>query len=447
MIDPNREMNYQTLSVGQYWNFIQSHVALFLRGVTGKMIITVLDQTLASATNFLTGVIIGRACTKEEFGLYTLGFSIVILAIAIQNSLISMPYTVYSSRLRRDSSFDGYNGGILIQQLVLSVLIVACLISIGIILSLSKIEARGLNSVIWALAATISMILFRQFVRRMFFARLQMKTALLLDLCVGVLQIAGLLFLAHLHILSASTAYLMTGIACASVGIIWFVSSRKMFTFLLAQMVSSFRLHWSFGKWLLASSLAMMTATQSYLWLLSYFHGTGSTGTFGACIGVVYLINPMIIGTGNFIDPKAAHAYAQGGINEMHRILIKATVLFGIAVAVSSLILILFGGWGVAVLYGDKYTGNGLIVAVLALSNLSFALSIPANSALMAIEHTHIFLKSSLISLFITIFIGSWLVAYYGLIGAAVGLFLTRSSSSIFRWVALTRASRVRFNI
>src|SRR5690348_9631784 len=40
-------------------------------------IISLADQAVASATNFATGIIIARACSKEELGLYMLGFSLI----------------------------------------------------------------------------------------------------------------------------------------------------------------------------------------------------------------------------------------------------------------------------------------------------------------------------------------------------------------------------------
>ena len=58
------------------------------------------DQGVASATNFLTGVIIARACTKEELGLYMLGFSLISLMTDLQTSLITTPYMVYAPRLK-----------------------------------------------------------------------------------------------------------------------------------------------------------------------------------------------------------------------------------------------------------------------------------------------------------------------------------------------------------
>ena len=58
------------------------------------------DQGVSSATNFLTGVIIARACSKEELGLYMLGFSLVLFVTDLQTSLISTPYMVYAPRLK-----------------------------------------------------------------------------------------------------------------------------------------------------------------------------------------------------------------------------------------------------------------------------------------------------------------------------------------------------------
>ena len=46
----------------------------------GKGAATVADQAVASATNFVTSVIIGRACSKDELGFYMLGFTIMLFA-------------------------------------------------------------------------------------------------------------------------------------------------------------------------------------------------------------------------------------------------------------------------------------------------------------------------------------------------------------------------------
>ena len=79
-------------------------------------IISLADQAVASATNFATGIIIARACSKEELGLYMLGFSLIFLMTDFQTSLITTPYMVYAPRLK-GRAHALYTGSTLIHQL------------------------------------------------------------------------------------------------------------------------------------------------------------------------------------------------------------------------------------------------------------------------------------------------------------------------------------------
>ena len=74
------------------------------------------DQAVASITNFVTGVIIARATSKEEFGLYMLGFTLIMLMTDLQTSLIATPYMVYAPRLKGTEQAL-YAGSTLIHQL------------------------------------------------------------------------------------------------------------------------------------------------------------------------------------------------------------------------------------------------------------------------------------------------------------------------------------------
>ena len=49
----------------------------------GRGLLLVADQGVASATNFLTTIMIGRACLPEELGLYSLAFSLSIVLMTV----------------------------------------------------------------------------------------------------------------------------------------------------------------------------------------------------------------------------------------------------------------------------------------------------------------------------------------------------------------------------
>jgi hypothetical protein len=61
---------------------------------------SLVDQAVASGANFAAGVIIGRVCSKDDFGLYMLGLSVALLLTSVQDIFIATPYVVFSPRLR-----------------------------------------------------------------------------------------------------------------------------------------------------------------------------------------------------------------------------------------------------------------------------------------------------------------------------------------------------------
>jgi hypothetical protein len=90
-----------------------------------KGALTFANQGVVSATSFLTSVAIGRYCSKDQFGLYMLGSSIMLFVADIQISLISTPYMIYSPRLKGDS-LRLYNGSSILHQITFSVLLIVC---------------------------------------------------------------------------------------------------------------------------------------------------------------------------------------------------------------------------------------------------------------------------------------------------------------------------------
>src|ERR1035437_910711 len=156
--------------------------------------ISLADQAIVSATNFLTGVIIARACSKEELGLYSLGFSVVLMMADLQSSLIMTPYMVYAPRLK-GRAHALYTGSTLIHQSAFCLLTMLALVC-GAFAVMIGVGPRGLGPVLWALVPVIGLIMLREFARRVCFARLKLKTAFLFDTSIAAGQISGLLVLA-----------------------------------------------------------------------------------------------------------------------------------------------------------------------------------------------------------------------------------------------------------
>ena len=400
-------------------------------------IVSLADQAVVSATNFVTGVIIARTCSKEELGLYVLGFSLVFLMTDFQTSLISTPYMIYAPRLK-ERAHALYTGSTLIHQLAFSLLTMLALLC-GAIAVTTGVGPRGLGPVLWALVAVIGLIMLREFARRVYFARLELITAFAFDTCIAAGQIGSLLLLARVGLLSASRAYWVIGLASGIAGLWWLWSDREFYHVRISESLADLKKNWLFGKWLSASGLVWAVSMNLYPWLLAFFHGTGSAGVWAACMGVVSVGNPALLGIQNFVGPKIAHLYAANGSIALRRFVLKITAAVSLPISLLCLILIFWGGHLVTLLYGRQYAGNSLIVTILALNLLVAVAAFPFSRALVAIERADVDFLVNVAALFIMVTVGLWLVRALGPVGAALGMLGANSVTSAVRAAAFLR--------
>jgi O-antigen/teichoic acid export membrane protein len=394
-------------------------------------ILSLADQAIVSAANFATSIIIARTCSQAELGLYTLGFSIILLVTDLQTSLISTPYMVYAPRLR-GSAQALYTGSTLLHQLTFSMVIVLALL-FGAVAATLGAGPRGLGQVLWTLVAAIFFITMREYARRVCFARLKLLTAFLFDSCIAALQIGGLLLLARSHMLSAGRTYWVIGSSCgiALLCLLW--SDRDSYRLRISESRSDLRKNWVFGKWVFASGLVWAVGMNLYPWFLAAFHGAASTGVWAACLGVASVGNPALLGIQNLVGPKIAHEYAAEGLAALRRLVLKITAAISLPVSLLCLVLILWGGRIMSLLYGSQYAGNSGVVAVLALSVLISAPTFCFSRALYATERAEQDFLANFAALFVMVALGFWLARAFGPLGAAFGLLAGNVATSALK--------------
>ena len=218
------------------------------------------------------------------------------------------------------------------------------------------------------------------------------------------------MFLVSQGELSACRAYFVSGAACGLAAAGWFFLHRSHFTTPAGGAVADFRRNWLLGKWNLAGGLANLAGIQAYPWILALFHGNAATGSLAACLGVVFIANPVIIGFGNFLGPKITHAFAQGGAAEVHRIILKATLVFFAIMSSFSVVMLFLVALILRMIYGVKYVGFDMVVGVLAMSQLVETVSFPLVFSLFVMGRPDAGFKSYLLAMLVTFTLGLWLV-------------------------------------
>ena len=280
-----------------------------------------------------------------------------------------LPYTVYAHRLE-GSDHQAYARSVLVHQGILALIATVLFAMVGLALNATSWLPR-LGSTLWILSCVCPLLLFREFFRRMYIAQLHVVAALLLDMATCVLQSLGLLWLAVWGWLSPSSSYAVMGIAAALAALACSRGRIRPMQFGLQKVRESWRLHWALGKWSFANTMAALLQSYSMYWILAIAWGASETGRFAACMSIVAISNPFVIGISNILMPQASVAYAQGGSQKLRRIVAWAMRLFALGIGTLCLALALGGGFLVPALYGNQYGGQGVTIALLALGILA----------------------------------------------------------------------------
>lgn len=408
------------------------NAAVARQGVT-----TILDQGVVSATNFLTAVVVARAASQRELGLYALGFGIVVLLTSVQTSLVSLPYNVYALRVPEAERRD-YTGSTLVHHLAIALLSIAALGLASLVLSRAG-GVAGFAEVLPLLVVAAPFTLAREYLRQLFFSRLRFGAALAVDVVVAAAQLGALVALAPDGRVSARAAFAATAGASAVAVALFAAMGWRWFRVAPRRVLPSLRTNWVTGRWSLAAGVVAVASAQLYPWFTAATRGAEQAGVLAACTGITALANPLLIGMGNFLAPKIMHAHARGGLPAVQRVTRVALAVVAAAMALLCPALFVAGGALLGLVYGPQYAPYGLTVGVLALALVADWLSLPAHYALFFMDRAQVMFRSSLIVLAVTVLAGFALVSAMGVLGAALGLLAGHALATAYKWRAYRR--------
>jgi O-antigen/teichoic acid export membrane protein len=270
----------------------------------------------------------------------------------------------------------------------------------------------------------------------MAFAHLDLKGAIALDVGGSLLQIGMLLGLVWTERLTVLTTLAVLGVASGLPAIVWLALKQQPTISKLRTAARDLAHNWTFARWALASQLLASTTPYVMPWVVALTHGEAQTGTLGACTTLVGLSNTFLMGLCNFLSPRAARAFAEGGIAELQSVLKNTALLFAATLGVVALAAFLAGEQVAVLVYGPQFTGTGLIIGVLSLSVLANSIGVTAGNGLFAMERPRANFVADLCSLAVVIVVTIVLVPLLGPLGAALATLSGTSSDALIRlWV------------
>jgi O-antigen/teichoic acid export membrane protein len=416
--------------------------AALMRILFGTHFLALADQAIVSGSSFASTVIVARWTVPSQLGIYSIGISLLVSSLTIQEALISIPYTI--QRHRASEAPAEHAGGSLMQSGLFSALVVLVLAATSVALRVSGTSPE-LEMMVWALAAIAPFALLREFGRRFAFAHLRMVQVTLLDGAVAAIQLGALYWLGRNGWMTSATACLALGGACAPTAAMWVYLSRRDIVLRVGQLGETIRRSWAVGKWLFGGQIAVLVQGYVANWLLAWIVSTAATGVYAACMSIVSVANPLILGISNILLPRSVLALNEGGPRKLLRQSVQDAVLLGLAMTAFCVVVMIAGGTVLQILYhGAAFEGREKVLTVLAAALLATSVGMPATQALTSLERPReIFWTVSVAAVLTTLLV--WrLTSAWGLVGAAYGFLLGNIIGAAGRWIAFFLVLRSR---
>jgi len=392
------------------------------------------DQAIVSGTSFATAIIIGRATSRDQLGLYYLTLTVVLVAITIQQSLISAPYAVFRSH-RKGMDLSEYSGSVWVHHVLL--IIASMLLLLVGIAALSIIGGVEVARHYWVLAVACPMLMLREAIRRFAFASLNMTTAIAIDVTVAALQLSGLLALWYLDQWSIATIFGVMSGACAVACIGWLVSEPKFPSFVRQRFFPDWRHNWSFAKWVFANAMIIETIPFIIPWIVGLALGPTAVGLLMASTSLVGIAGIFVLGLGNFVTPKAAQAFASGGVNGLRQVLVVAILSLLMVFGTLCSFVFIAGDTFVVFVYGDSFSGQGAVLLALVANGLAGSVGMIANTGLWVINRPRENFLCDICMVCVTLVAALLLVFSHGVLGAAIATLLGTTIGTLLRSAAL----------
>ena len=364
-----------------------------------------IDQAAISATRFLIAVMVGKYGSEAELGLYSAGFGILVAMITVQESLVTTPYTFFSSQLDQLKR-NTFAGSALTT--VLAYLGSVTVLMAGVLAGLWILEVRGdFLAILMALVLITPTALLREFCRRWLFAHLRIRMATLLDILFSAVTLIGMVILIVLDQTTAFFALLITGLSSLVVVLLAF-QFRDEFKFQKSEVRRDISKKFSFGKWAAGASLLSALLVYFAHWFLMATQGEAAAGLYAACLTLVLLANPFLLGLSSILAPLAARAVAEQGRPALLRLVCRYLFKVVGILLVFAGVLAFSGDWLLGVVFDPSYQGNQYTINILAIALIGIGVNFILANGLYALGQPRHDLFAAAIGLGVTGFL-AWI--------------------------------------
>ncbi len=406
-------------------------------GAAKRATTTMADQCVASASNFIVGIVVARISGPTGLGAFALAYTVWILLTMVYRAMVTEPMVI-SGDMRRDDKDDIIRQGFaaVVTLGAMAACIVAALGMTFLVIGQHTFGIGLLSVAPWLLALDL-----QDYWRQVGFMQGIPKQSLKNDLVFNAVQALAFvaIFVAGLHSVFVVISAWGAGAVVASLYGLWQYKVRPSLrgggTFLWSR--------WEMSRWLASERTANWGASQLYLILAGAILGPAALGGLKAAQGLVTgPTNVVINGSGSFGLPEASRHFAERGWAGMARVTRFVTGATVSAAAASGVIVFIFAPTLIKLLYGPQFVSYAPCARIFACSLTIYAFTIGPILNLTATRNVRPLFTWQLVRLAFSVAAVTVLSLAYGANGAATADLLTSVATITAMWSLQSWAHR-----
>jgi O-antigen/teichoic acid export membrane protein len=386
----------------------------------GQGLWAITDQGLVSLSNFLLNVLLARWLAADQYGAFTVSFSILLFVGTFHGALLTDPMLVFGTN-RFASTTAPYLRVLVFGHWSLTSILALLMLGGGAVIH--RLGSEGLSAALLGLAVGTPLYLMLVLLRRACYLKMKPKQSAVASGVYFSVTLLAVLALAHATEISPGSGFLALS-AGSIVASAWLFSRLEIGWALpsIGAVSEVLQLHWRFSRWTLGANVAHWVRGNLYFFTLPLWGGLEASGAFRAMANLIMPMTQPLLA----ISPLLLVAFTKqrSGLD------FGATVrrVCGLLIASAVVYWLLLSSFRESIfswLYAGKYFSDAKLVWAIGLIPICTAGSAAIGTALRALERPDRDFWATAVSATVTSTIGILLTGIWGLSGAVIGMTLS----------------------
>src|SRR5882724_8559934 len=395
-----------------------------LRTLGVKSAWSLVDQGLTALMGFCLTFLLARWLPAEVYGAYAIAFAGYLFVSGLHNVIVLEPMSVMGPSRHAHRLREYFRAQIAVHGILVGVCSagVAC-----VALVVWLIATRSpLSGAIAGSGMALSFLLLLFLARRMCYVLQRPLTATLGSGTCLALTIPGLYVLRWFDQVRPFSVFLLIGAAslagsCVVLRQIGALRKSRVEAERIAWDLT-LRENWSYGRWLVGSTILYSVSGSVQMFLAAAFLGLGAAGILRAMMLPASVMTQAVTAAGLLVLPGLSYDFGRGRVGLIRRKAVIVSGSLGAAGLCFAVVLWAVAGRAEHLLFGGKYVAYAWIMPILALIPAANGLTMGFSAALRASQRPHYDLWANAIAAPIAIISAIGFIRWWGIAGAAASM-------------------------